>query len=374
MFVLGIPKNKSEILIALIFQRQYFLSMVNSISQSNNLLPSFSLIFETENLSSVELENIYKSLASLAEQSISVAKANEFLIIDGDYAPPEVIEELGLKYPWIIVKKFPGIRYYEAKMKGAELATGEIVIYCDSDCIYDKNWLSNILSKFAEKPDINAIAGETATPIRNSYELAIALHYFFPRFSQKTQPYLSNHYFLNNVAFRRDFLLQNPIPTQLPMYRSNCLLHAYYLTCLKGYEIWKDPEVRAIHEPPSLNFIAWRSLLRGRDRVWRDIIKSRLIENPDITKGSDLSAETHLNLLQKTSAIISTLFKTKIAKSWQIRSVIQEDIRHLVLFPLTIPYILWFEFLYFLGSAITYFEPNLILNLYEKSEEKVGSL
>jgi glycosyltransferase involved in cell wall biosynthesis len=344
--------------------------MVNSINRTNNQIPSFSLIFETENLSSVELENIYKSLASLAGQTISIEQSNEFLIIDGDYAPPEVIEELGAKYPWITVKKFSGIRYYEAKMKGAELATGEIVIYCDSDCIYNKDWLSNILDEFTERSDVNVVAGETVTPIRNSYELAIALHYFFPRFSQKTQPYLSNHYFLNNVAFRREFLLQNPIPTELPLYRSNCLLHAYYLTSLKGYTIWKDPEIQAIHEPPTLSFMTWRSLLRGRDRVWRELIKSRLTENSDITKGSNLSAEIHLNVMQKTSAVISTLFKTKIANSWQIRDVIKEDIRRLVLFPLTIPYILWFEFLYFLGSAITYLEPNLILNLYERSEKK----
>jgi hypothetical protein len=34
-------------------------------------LPSFSMIYETENLSSVELENIYRSLASIANQDIS---------------------------------------------------------------------------------------------------------------------------------------------------------------------------------------------------------------------------------------------------------------------------------------------------------------
>jgi glycosyltransferase involved in cell wall biosynthesis len=330
------------------------------------------LIYETENLSSVELENIYKSLASLAEQTLSLAQANEFLIIDGDYAPPEVIEELSSKYPWISVKKIPGIRYYEAKMKGAELATGEIVIYCDSDCTYNPSWLNNILSKFAENSEINVIAGETATPIRNLYELAIALHYFFPRFSHQSEPYLSNHYFLNNVAFRRDFLLQNPIPTELPLYRSNCLLHAYYLTSLKGYQIWKHPEVQAIHEPPTLSFMTWRSLLRGSDRVWRQIIKSRLTQNPDITQGSELSAQTNLNLPDKIKGAISTLFESKIATPHQIKSALKEDVRRLVFFPLTIPYILWFELLYFLGSAITYWQPNLLLNLYQKSESKVG--
>jgi hypothetical protein len=112
---------------------------------------------------------------------------------------------------------------------------------------------------FAQRLDVDTIAGETVTPIRNIYELAIANHYFFPRWSGQEFPYLSERYFLNNVAFRRDFLLQNPIPTQLPLYRGNCLLHAYYLTSLKGYKIWEHPQVRATHEPPTLSFKLLRS-------------------------------------------------------------------------------------------------------------------
>ena len=110
-----------------------------NISQTK--LPSFSLIYETENLCSVELENIYRSLASLASQTISITDANEFLIIDGGYAPDEVITELCDRYPWITIKRISGIGYYKAKMTGAELATGDIIIYCDSDCVYTSNWL-----------------------------------------------------------------------------------------------------------------------------------------------------------------------------------------------------------------------------------------
>jgi hypothetical protein len=332
---------------------------------------TFSVVFETENLSSVELENVYRSLDSLSEQSVFLDQANEFLIIDGDYAPPEVIEEIKVKYPWVTVKKFPGIGYYEAKMKGAELATGDIIIYCDSDCVYSRDWLNNILNQFTEKPEINVIAGETVTPIRSIYELAIAVHYFFPRFSQENRPYSSNHYFLNNVAFRRKFLLEHPIPTGLSLYRSNCLLHAYCLTNLQKYQIWKHPEIRAIHEPPSPTFISWRYLLRGRDRVLREAIKSQVIENFSISKSPDLLPKIDLSLTDKIRGTISTLSSIKIANLPQIRSVLQEDISRFLWLPITIPYILWFELLYFIGSAITYWQPDLILNLYKRSESKL---
>jgi hypothetical protein len=33
-----------------------------------------------------------------------------------------------------------------------------------------------------QNSEINVVAGETSTPVRNPYELAIAMHYFFPGF------------------------------------------------------------------------------------------------------------------------------------------------------------------------------------------------
>jgi hypothetical protein len=85
-------------------------------------LPSFSVVFETENLLSVELENIYHSLVSLEQQDIPITQANEFFIVDGSYAPQEIIDEISFKYPWINIKQIPGIGYHEAKMNRQELA------------------------------------------------------------------------------------------------------------------------------------------------------------------------------------------------------------------------------------------------------------
>jgi hypothetical protein len=97
--------------------------------ETETKFPSFSIVYETENLESVELENIYRSLSSLAAQDISPAQANEFLIIDSGDAPAEVIEQLCSMYPWITVRRVPEIGYYEAKMMGATLVTGEIIVF-----------------------------------------------------------------------------------------------------------------------------------------------------------------------------------------------------------------------------------------------------
>jgi glycosyltransferase involved in cell wall biosynthesis len=336
-------------------------------------LPSFSIVYETENLSSVDLENIYRSLASIADQDISPEQANEFLIIDGGYAPQEVIDEISSKYPWISVKKVPGLGYYEAKMLGAKLATGEIIVYCDSDCVYGPNWLRNILSTFLQCAEINVVAGETSTPVRNVYELAIAMHYFFPRFTNQEQPYQSNYYFLNDVAFRRDFLLQYPIPTNLPLYRGNCNLHAFSFHTLSGNKIWKNPKAQAIHEPPTSSFSIWRYLLIGHDRVLMERIKQRLTCNQNsneyLQSTDDLKCDDlYWTLPQRFKGILSTLVKTKPFDRAQIRSVIKEDKNRSVLLPLTVPIVLWFEFLLIFGSILTYLKPDLLVRLYYKSE------
>jgi glycosyltransferase involved in cell wall biosynthesis len=338
--------------------------------ETETKFPSFSIVYETENLASVELENIYRSLSSLATQDISPEEANEFLIIDSGNAPAEVIEQLCSVYPWITVQKAPGIGYYEAKMMGATLATGEIVVYCDSDCVYVSNWLRDILTTFLEKLDINIVAGETSTPVRNPYELAIAMHYFFSRFSGREHLYESKNYFLNNVAFRRNFLLQNPIPTNLPLYRGNCYVHAYFLCNLQSYTIWKHPQARATHEPPTMSFAFWRYLLRGSDRLLRERINSHLAECPDITAYSKISTNLNFTFYQKIRGVASTIRWARPFKWKQIIEVLREDPRRLFFLPLAFPIILWFDLLYTIGTAITYFKPDWLLNRYREKESR----
>lgn len=166
-------------------------------------LPSFSIIIETENLSSAELEGFSQCLTALAAQDLSPENANEVLIVESGDVPADVIERLHADYPWITFRRIEsGIGYYEAKMNGATLATGDIIVLCDSDCTYKSSWLRNILTPFSENPDIQVVAGETTTPASSPYSVAIALTYIFPRFSHQKVLSSSSSYFCNNVAFR----------------------------------------------------------------------------------------------------------------------------------------------------------------------------
>ncbi|HAZ46595.1 MAG TPA: glycosyl transferase family 2, partial [Cyanobacteria bacterium UBA11371] len=234
-------------------------------------LPSFSLILETENLANADLKGLSKSLATLANQDISPTCANEVLLIDSGDTPTHILEHLCEQYPWIKVHHTQlGTGYYQAKMLGAELVTGEIVVYFDSDCIYQPNWLRSILTAFTEGEDIQIVAGETMTFSKGAYGTAMALTYIFPQPSGNKTLTPTSQYFLNNVAFRREFLLSNPIPTDLPLYRGNCVIHARNLQD-RGYTIWKQSQARATHAPPNgFSHFFWRFLLIGHDYYWQN--------------------------------------------------------------------------------------------------------
>ncbi len=158
--------------------------------------PSFSLIIETENLSSAELEGLGRSLDSLAAQTISPSTANEVLILESGDVPREMIKHLCFQYPWLTVRAIDAeMDYYAAKMRSVALTTGEVTVFADSDCIYESDWLCNLLAPFAQEPDIQVVAGETTTSANSPYGLGVSLTYIFPRWSGRRPLRPTSSYF-----------------------------------------------------------------------------------------------------------------------------------------------------------------------------------
>ncbi|UIE37800.1 glycosyltransferase family 2 protein [Leptodesmis sichuanensis] len=311
-------------------------------------LPSFSIVLETENLANADLEGLTYALASLVHQDLSPEQANEVILIDSGDAPPELLGQLCDRYPWIKVHAAAAdTGYYKAKMLGAELATGEIIVYADSDCLYEPHWLRTILTTFAENPQIQIVAGETTTRGRGPYGTAMALVYIFPQFSGKTELTPTHQYFLNNVAFRRQFLLDHPIPAELPLYRGNCVVHGENLQ-REGHVIWLHPQARATHAPPSdLSHFFWRFLLIGHDYYWQ----KKLIPNPP----SPIS-----NPQDRDPTASSFTEKVKIFRDRMAR-LLHNNPRHALYFPFAIPIILVAALLIYVGYLITLVSPDYLV-------------
>ncbi len=311
--------------------------------------PSFSLILETENLETADIKGLQTSIASLAQQE-AIVQANEVLLIDSGNTPPELLLQLQEIYPWLTVKTAPiDTEYYASKMLGVEWTTGDILVYYDSDCIYDRNWLTFLLGSFDDSR-VQVVGGETTTDGVGFYGTAMALCYIFPQYSGLAGLIPAKQYFLNNVAFRRSVLETIPIPTELPLYRGNCVLHAQKLQ-VAGYVIWRQPKARSLHAPPN-GFRHWmeRFLLIGHDWYWQQRLKdSSLAEGPPApNSGGDSDDPTISNQSKLTIGF------DRIAK------MIRRDRRHAFYLPFCLPIVLVSVLLIAIGYQITKRHPHYL--------------
>ncbi|MBW4578871.1 MAG: glycosyltransferase [Tildeniella nuda ZEHNDER 1965/U140] len=318
---------------------------------------SFSLVLETENLANADLDGLSQSLASLAQQELPLTAANEVLIVDSGNTPAQLLAQLCDRYPWLQVHQAPSSTgYYKAKMLGAAQVTGQVVVYGDSDCAYEPDWLRSLLMPFTSDNDVQVVAGETTTRGVGIYGTAMALTYIFPQYSGEHALAPTAQYFLNNVAFRREFLLQQPIPADLPLYRGNCVIHAHALKRY-GYTIWRQPLARATHAPPSdLSHFFWRFLLIGHDYYWQQ----RLSAQTGSETAKPKAAQTALDDRDPTSS-----FQGKIDIFFdRIRKMVQHDRRHLLYLPFSVPIASASVMLIFIGYVITSRKPDYLLKTY----------
>ena len=61
---------------------------------SDRSLPSFSLVLETVNLELADVDDVRRSLASLAQQDLSPEAANEVVMVESGEVPQEVLATL----------------------------------------------------------------------------------------------------------------------------------------------------------------------------------------------------------------------------------------------------------------------------------------
>jgi hypothetical protein len=123
-----------------------------------------------------------------------------------------------------------------------------------------------MLAPFRERDDVHIVAGETTTPIRGPYGLAMALTFVFPRFSRDRALVPSRTYWANNVAVRRRLLEQVPIPDQFPVFRGQNIIHSARLAEL-GHIIWRNPGARVLHVLPTRRELPRRFFQLGQDNV-----------------------------------------------------------------------------------------------------------
>lgn len=309
----------------------------------------------------MDLEYLFRCLDSLTSQDISQACANEVLLVDSGDTPPDLLERLGVAYPWVSIHRVsPETDYYEAKMAGAKHVTGDVIFFCDSDCRYESGWLRNLLLPFSENDNIQIVTGETSMDITGPYSFAIALIWGFPRFSRRKELYKVSYYTANNVAFRREFLMRYPIPSELPTYRKKSAIHADEFRP-RGYTIWKQDQARTIHPLPAkgLSEFFLLFLLKGHDwLIWHRLSGSSSVGDHRIAA-----------LRRDLVAFLRIAFRCTVRPLRNLLAALREDPRRVVFLPLALPIVLAAILILLSGSILTCFNDGFLFTYGVKKLE-----
>jgi hypothetical protein len=185
-----------------------------------------------------DLERVKLALRAATEM-VDANGNGEVLVADssGDAALAQLLER---EFPAVRRVDALGYGYDEAKLKSAQEARGEFVVYLDGDCIPDSGWLGHHLD--ALRAGAPATGGFTRYDgdFMGAVESVLDFGFLLP-----AEPRSLGCYASNNAGFRRQLLLENPYPAG-PM-RCRCFAHAQLLQ-RRGTPVQMVPEARVRHE------------------------------------------------------------------------------------------------------------------------------
>jgi glycosyltransferase involved in cell wall biosynthesis len=229
---------------------------------------SFSIILETENLGMAGLDDLEACLRSLQNQSFPIDQAKEVLVVVGGHISAEAQAILQDKFTWLMCHLAGrSLEYTEAKVLGARIVTGDILLFADADVVYEKNWLRSMLGVFESHADAMVVGGDTRVYMDSGYALSLNLMWMLPMWPEIGEPERTDNFSLNNFAILRELMLRVPFPTNYPLYRGKVTVWKNRLV-KRGCIIYRAPEARGYHAPPG-GLIDWwyRMLIFGRDKV-----------------------------------------------------------------------------------------------------------
>ena len=332
--------------------------MNDTVQTRPDNIPSFSIILETENLAINNPEKLISCLQTLENQSISLAFANEIYVIQSGDIPTSLLNKLKQQFPLIqVVNVDENIRYYEAKMEFVSTVTGDIVVFCDSDCVYSADWLESMLIPFREKDEVSIVTGETSVPPTDPYTFAVTLSWFFPPYSNQKILYETTGYAANNVAFRRQFLLENPIPCDLDISRGNCTIHARNVRRL-GYKIWKQPKARAVHPYPKASQYSLRFFVLGHNKL----MCYRLTENNKMKNWfSSRVSDIYYSFIVISRQLIIPFYRLPTALIGKPKG--------LIYLPVSVLIVMWATLCFMSGVLISLIRPQMRLTEFASKLE-----
>jgi len=206
-----------------------------------------SLVIETENLS-MDYLRIYPMLESLQAQEYPVSNlAKVYILLPNGISRSLILQiksDFAFLHPLYVPNEFFG--YYKMQMWAATQIKTKYILYGDSDCVFEVEWLKSIMQTIRDYPDLDVLAGETFMKVSGGYSYGMLLSFKITTFGGKTGVLAGSEYFMNNVLFKRDILLRFPIPTNRSYFSGYCNIHVTEMN-KNGIRILTNSKMKALH-------------------------------------------------------------------------------------------------------------------------------
>lgn len=322
---------------------------------------TYSIIIETENLGMAEVEDLKKSLDSIKDQDIEKGKIKEVILIVGTHLPKDIQKEILSEYPWVTLHiDEEGLEYAESKVVGAKVASGDVLIFADSDMKYEPSWLKNMIKALEKYPSGYIISGDTRLESNSAYKMALNSMWMVQISSDKIdEPVPYKHFPLNNFAIERNAMLKNPIPYNLPLYRNKIPVWQEMLSN-NGYIVLRAPGTRGFHAPPA-TFMDWfyRMLIYGSD----------FVASSDFSVNKQNKIITKVNLKKrflKLLFLVPWKVEQMFVNTWKL---LKEDGKRIKFVPFSLVLASLGIFVIALGGTIAVFNRTYVFNKISKYEE-----
>jgi glycosyltransferase involved in cell wall biosynthesis len=246
-------EHKNILMVAFEWRTFYFMLSKMLVDKNHKELPYLSVIIPCFNAR----ETISQTLDSVCSQNVNFTY--EVIVIDSSNDDTDAI----------IRTRYPQVRLYHLNEQtlpgsgrnlGVNHARGEIVVFTDSDCVPDSDWLSQIVAQYQDK-NIESVGGCVINGYPRNIVGWVSHLIEFNEWTPNTHERFVKNIPSCNISYKKEVFTRFKIHFT-DIFPSEDTLFNWTLI-QKGGRIYFDPRIRVVH----LSRVGFRKLFAHQKRL-----------------------------------------------------------------------------------------------------------